>query len=866
MAAEATVKGERPVNGAAKVFLVLGATAAILLCYAFSAVSMLLLVLLLALEAVAVVAAARFGMASFIVRFMQRHAALLMMFVRSLWLRKSAEYRIPLQRAEAPALFDVLDRMAARLAIAPPHEVSIEMNAGAWVRLRGYRRGAGRTILGLGYDLLAGLTVSEVEAVLAHEMTHAKLVQRGLKQWLNAGVGRVAGVTGALSNTVEAFRRAEQRFELAESFLWVADGLTALAARWVARYSRQDEFEADRGAAELCGAEPLRTSLCRLEAMAEKLARLPWPERVARLEAEASFHRWLGLELAVPDAAIAAAVADEARDAYSTHPSLRDRIAALPDIAAPRRDDRMGLALLAEPDRVAARLMTEIQRVVARQEDEDTKSLAKWAKKAQRRSDVRLAQVPGGVLVGAGVVVMLIALFGGFSVLGTLAGVVLVALGVWAWRVGRYRDRRSLPVPTFAALKRAWETEWPEKLDEKEKSIEADLKLRIRDAKKRAQIEQLLDAAHAALGACDYLRAHVAARLVLDRDNKSVDAALALAIASAALHQPAQMNQLLQFVQKHTGLATPGTVWGAAWALVLAADWDRAEAFLWRTHAAQPENATLLGLLALAQAARRKLQSAIVHAQQAVAREPAEPEYAKLLAQILLDAGRLREADAVLGELETAARSDAELAMRMVRLRLLRREPAAAAEWAATLRAANGSTPWVVRLGEAFEVARHDEQAARFFDEALEAGHHPDAHLGLARLAAGRKDRVEARRHLHAALDVEKTRGEKAVSPLVLFPRTLGQLVLLEEPRANCRAWLARFSHGPPPAIPAALANREVMIFAPDRPAAEAFLDAVLAAMQPANPPAKAATLLWREAPKDQQPVRPVRPGVQFVL
>ena len=65
------------------------------------------------------------------------------------------------------------------------------MGVNAWVRLKGYRRGAGTTILGVGYDLLAGMSQTEVEAVLAHEMAHARLVQRGFSRWLTGGVSRV---------------------------------------------------------------------------------------------------------------------------------------------------------------------------------------------------------------------------------------------------------------------------------------------------------------------------------------------------------------------------------------------------------------------------------------------------------------------------------------------------------------------------------------------------------------------------------------------------------------------------------------------------------------------------------------------------
>ncbi len=65
------------------------------------------------------------------------------------------------------------------------------MNAIAWVKLKGYRKGSGKTTLGIGYDLLAGLPEAEVEAVLAHEMVHARLVQRGfILRSLGCATGR----------------------------------------------------------------------------------------------------------------------------------------------------------------------------------------------------------------------------------------------------------------------------------------------------------------------------------------------------------------------------------------------------------------------------------------------------------------------------------------------------------------------------------------------------------------------------------------------------------------------------------------------------------------------------------------------------
>jgi Zn-dependent protease with chaperone function len=250
---------EQPRSGAAKIALLLSASAVILLCYFAYAVAMLLLAVLLAGEFALLVAGARFGLAGFMAKVMRRHAPLLGIFFRSFWLGKGTDYGITIRAADAPGLFALLEDLSSRLKIAPPHEVFVEMNSGAWVRLRGFRRGAGRTVLGIGYDLLAGLSTAEVEAVMAHEMAHAKLVRRGLKHTLNGGLARTVRVAGGLSELVEAYRRSKQEFFLATQWLRAAGGLAALAARLVAKYSRQDEFEADRGAAELCGAAPLRS-------------------------------------------------------------------------------------------------------------------------------------------------------------------------------------------------------------------------------------------------------------------------------------------------------------------------------------------------------------------------------------------------------------------------------------------------------------------------------------------------------------------------------------------------------------------------------------------------------------------------------
>jgi hypothetical protein len=111
------------------------------------------------------------------------------------------------------------------------------MTVGAWVKLDGFRQGAGSTRLGIGYDLLAGLTEAELKAVLAHEVAHAHLVRRGLKRWLNHAVFRAVRLATGLVAHVHPARQAGTERDFGESFLAPADWFARKCARRVAACS-----------------------------------------------------------------------------------------------------------------------------------------------------------------------------------------------------------------------------------------------------------------------------------------------------------------------------------------------------------------------------------------------------------------------------------------------------------------------------------------------------------------------------------------------------------------------------------------------------------------------------------------------------
>jgi Zn-dependent protease with chaperone function len=856
---------ERPLAGAAKVGLALGAAGMIVLFYLFMVLSVAGLSLLLLVELGLVIALARFGAAGLMVRAMTEHLAALPVFLRSLRIKKTAEFRISLKPDEAPRLFALLENLCQRVEVRLPRDVALEMSSGAWVRLKGYRAGASNTTLGIGYDLMAGLSDGEVEAVLAHEMMHAKLVQRGFNQLLRGGLSRAVQLANALSAQVEAARRARRAAEVSKTFLSCADWFGRNCARLVASCSRQDEFAADLGATRVSAAGMLQSALLRIEHIDRNAARLPWRERVAQLQSGEGFGDWLRKELAATETTKASDVKAELRSKYSTHPSLRDRLAALPpmqaDMVVP---ERSAIDLLADPDRVAEKLIAEIQRVIAQEEQKDSKQLDRWSRKVRSHSHLRPIQSLGIVAAALGLISGPIIWFSAGMSVGLLEfmGITIIP-GVLCYRFGGYRERSSVPVPDFAVLKAAWQS--TNAYDEaKAKTIEAELRERIGSYKKRSERGRLLaQEAYAALGRCEYLRTHTAATLCLKETPKSVEGDSALGIAAAALGQMQQVQWAVRRLQKSTRFTGPSAGWAAAWIFLLCGDWDHAEALLAEARKGRSQEPTLLALQALCQARRGKLQSAILNARTACEPRPRNKEYAKQLISLLLDGGFLREAEQHLFSLESEFRTDAELGFSVIRFKLMCRKYVEAEEWEGLYREQSKRAYDLVRLGALYESARKAEKAANYYNQALVAGHFPEALLGLARLEVERKNIKMAEHYALAAVDLKKPVGEGGAGPLQLLHRIFGQLVMLEEPVLNGRAWIATLTGtgGPP-----SLAQHSFMIFAANSRDAEERLRKVLSAMQPGSPPLLPNAILWCQAPKDQQPDGPVRLGVQGLV
>src|SRR5258708_35016862 len=139
-----SIMDEKPLSPAARAGLVVNAAFTILLFYLTAILFMAGFTALALLLLLVTMAAARFGMASFVGRLLQVPVRLIGILGRKLWLPSGTAYRVALTPEDAPGLFAISRALSQRSALVPPESISIEMHTNAWVQLRGYRRGAGR--------------------------------------------------------------------------------------------------------------------------------------------------------------------------------------------------------------------------------------------------------------------------------------------------------------------------------------------------------------------------------------------------------------------------------------------------------------------------------------------------------------------------------------------------------------------------------------------------------------------------------------------------------------------------------------------------------------------------------------------------
>jgi hypothetical protein len=250
--------------------------------------------------------------------------------LRALWCRLDEPDGVLLSPADAPALFDALERIRARIKGPPIHRVRLDgdFNASISQHPRFGLFGGAINNLTIGLPLLMAVDRSRFLAVLAHEYGHlrgnhgrfAAWIYRTRLSWAKLNDG-LRGDDGPIAAATQAFLRWYFPRFSAKTF--------ALA--------RQDEYEADRISGELLGRETAGAALTEIAIKGAWLRREFWPTHWSAAAGSAlpiGPYAAMGRLLALPpeDSFARESLRQALRqisDVEDTHPVLRERLDAL---------------------------------------------------------------------------------------------------------------------------------------------------------------------------------------------------------------------------------------------------------------------------------------------------------------------------------------------------------------------------------------------------------------------------------------------------------------------------------------------------------------------------------------------------------
>ncbi|HEX3134290.1 MAG TPA: M48 family metalloprotease [Planctomycetota bacterium] len=225
----------------------------------------------------------------------------------------------PLTSAQAPGLFDEVDRLRRALNVPPVHRVVLtdEFNAALYQRPRLGPFGWFQNTLIIGLPLLRQFSVDQARAVIAHELGHL----RGEHGRFGAKIHRLRVIWSRLT--------AGNNTKLLGAFLrWYAPRFNA----YTFVMARMHEREADLASAELCTPTAAGSALMRAAVIGRVYGRF-W-ERISVLaarEAEppADIFNRLDRSLAEPPPEARRWLHEELKRSNSredTHPCLRERL------------------------------------------------------------------------------------------------------------------------------------------------------------------------------------------------------------------------------------------------------------------------------------------------------------------------------------------------------------------------------------------------------------------------------------------------------------------------------------------------------------------------------------------------------------
>jgi Zn-dependent protease with chaperone function len=265
-----------------------------------------------------------------VIKFAWPLLIVLFLVLRALWFRLPEPEGVPVGRDEAPALWELVDETRKRLDAPRIHRLLLdtELNAAVAQVPRFGVLGPNRNFLLVGLPLLQALSAPQFTAVLAHEFGH-----------LSGNHSRFAGWIYRLRRTYANLLQALE--ERKSKGIWLFRRFFEWYSPYFAAYSfalaRQDEYVADRAAAEATEPAVAAGALVRVDLTARWLGSRYWPElhrgAERRPDPPRNAFTSLGRRLPLPaeateEDALRAMLAEQTGTA-DTHPALADRLRGL---------------------------------------------------------------------------------------------------------------------------------------------------------------------------------------------------------------------------------------------------------------------------------------------------------------------------------------------------------------------------------------------------------------------------------------------------------------------------------------------------------------------------------------------------------
>lgn len=254
-----------------------------------------------------------------------------LVIARAFWVRIPTPDGLPVSRADAPQLFELMDRMRHVTKGPRIHRVLIDdqLNASIQQIPRIGPFAWQRNYLVVGLPLMSALAPQEFAAVLAHEYGHLSGKDGRFSVWIYRVRATWARVLQALEESPRFGSGLFRRF-----FSWYAPLFDSRSFA----LARAHEFTADAVAAEATSASAMGRALMRLSVADAHLSETVWPavSRLALTESTPPTDVFARMREQLPSAAASAATPRWIRRAlreesspYDTHPPMPTRLAAL---------------------------------------------------------------------------------------------------------------------------------------------------------------------------------------------------------------------------------------------------------------------------------------------------------------------------------------------------------------------------------------------------------------------------------------------------------------------------------------------------------------------------------------------------------